>query len=477
MVSMTNAYRIPERNMESLRTQLDKLNRRATRLGLAPVTMRETGEEFELWAVPHLEDHAPFQIAMLAGETLAQAEDRARATSRGRCLSFHPRRYVLIEVAGEAPKIAGWSFAAVLQHLEGGNILAYVPGWESKVPDGYREAQPCCDHCHTTRGRKDTYLVCSEADDWKQIGRQCLRDFTGHKDPHQVAEWAEALAMFSGTCSAAEEYDSLGGGASKWISMTSFLGAAAWCVRTQGWISRKAAKESLMGTGIEATANTAMRLLRPARNSKEDRKLCDACAADEHQEDDTRVAREAIDWAQTLEPRVDDDYLWNLRVLAHSDVIEIRQTGLAASMIAAHARATERDIERRRRAETDKASEWIGEAGARIELDVTMISSKFFENDFGGTEMIIFHDAAGNRLKWWASARGTWAPAIGSNYHVKATIKACDEYHGVKETVVSRVQEFDPEAAARAKAAAKDLARQRAKEKRTAKGSDLQIPA
>jgi len=460
---MENAYRIPERNLDGLQKQLEKLNRRATRLDVTPVTMRETGEEFELWATPRCEDAGPFRINLRPRETLAQAEDRARVTFRGRWLTFLPRRYVLVVVAGEAPKINGWSFAAVLQHLEGGNILAYVPGWETAVPTSYREAEPYCDHCRTTRERKDTYLVCSDAGEWKQIGRSCLRDFTGHKDPQAIAEFAEHLAMFSGSCSAAEEYDDFGGGSqSRWISMASFLGVVAWCVRTEGWVSRKAAKDA-MG-GLQATADLAMHILWPARNA-EDEKLGKG-HAETHTDDDDRVAREAIEWAQSLEPKVDDDYLWNLRVLAHSDAIEIRQTGLAASMVAAHARATERELERRRQAEGAKNSEWVGQPKERIETDLTLVSTKFFDNDFGGTNLMMFTDPAGNRIKWWASASAGWEPAIGSTSHVKATVKEHAEYKGIKETVVSRVQEYDPAAAAAAKAAAKEAARARAKAKR-----------
>ncbi len=452
---MTKTYRIPERNLDGLGKQIEKLNRRAARLGVEPVAMCETGEEFELWATPHQEDNpAPFQIRMDPGETMAQAEERARSVFRSRWLDFYPRRYVLIEVAGAAPKIAGWSFAAVLQHIEGGNILAYVPGWETKVPDAYREAEPSCDHCRTRRERKDTYLVCSDAGEWKQVGRQCLRDFTGHKDPHAIAEWAEALAMFAGACSAAEyDEDFSGGRESRWISMTSFLAAAAWCVRKHGWVSRKQAKESF--SALEATADMAMRLIRPGLQSKADMELARERANDPDGEHDLRVAREAIEWAQALEPKVDDDYLWNLRVLAHSEATELRQAGLAASMIAAHAHATEREIERRRRAEANKSSEWIGKVGARIEADVTMVSTKFFDNNYGGTDLILFVDDAGNRIKWWASAQCGWAPAIGGRYHVRATVKAHEEYKGIKETIVTRVQEFDPEAATRAKEAAK----------------------
>ena len=458
-------YRIPERNLDGLKKQLEKLNRRAIRLSVTPIAMRETGEEFELWASEHLSDRAPFQIRQYDGETLAGAEARCRSDNPGRWLTFFPRRFVLIEVAGESPKLAGWTFGAVLQHLEGGNILAHVPGFESKVPDSYRTAEPYCDHCQTNRQRKDTYIVVSDAGEWKQVGRQCLRDFTGHKDPHQVAEWAEALASFAGSCSAAEFDDELGGcGSSRWLSMQSFLEATAYAIRTEGWVSRKAARDSF--TGLQSTADYAMILIRPARGCQSDLDACRKRAEDKHHDDDVRVAAESLAWAQALETTTDDEYLWNLRVLAHSDSIEIRQTGLAASMIAAYARATERELKRKQITEANKNSQYIGTVGERIELDLTMLSTKYFENDFGGSDLIVFVDDAGNRFKWWSSASNSWAPAIGGKYHVRASVKAHEVYNSIRETTLSRVQQYDPEAAAQAKVAAKEAAKQRAREKR-----------
>lgn len=99
--------------------------------------------------------------------------------------------------------------------------------------------------------------------------------------------------------------------------------------------------------------------------------------------------------------------------------------------------------------------------GARIETDVTMVSTKFFDNAYGGTELILFVDDAGNRMTWWASAQRARAPALGGRYHVRATVKAHERYNGIKETVVSRVHEYDLEAAARAKEGAKQRSRQR----------------
>ena len=137
-------------------------------------------------------------------------------------------------------------------------------------------------------------------------------------------------------------------------------------------------------------------------------------------------------------------------------------------MISAYCRAIEREINRAREAEANKDSEHVGTIGQRIELDVTLVSTKHFDNDFGGTDLLIWRDAAGNRLKWWASGSCEWAPALNATYHVKATVKGHAEYQGVRETILTRVREFDPEAAALAKAAAKVAAKERAKERRNA---------
>lgn len=463
---MTNAYRIPDRNLPALREKLEKLNRRAARLGVEPISLTETGEDFEL-LVADIERHDGADVVQrLPGESLPAAEARIRASRPYAALHFLVRRYVLVSVAGEAPRLNGWAFAAVLQHLEGGNVLAYVPGWEAQVPASYREMVPACDHCGTNRQRKDTYIVCSEAGEWKQVGRSCLKDFTGHQDPQAIASWAEALASFANSCSAAEFDDFEGGRSSKWLSMRSFLEAAAWAIRTQGWVSRKQAKDSYLP--IICTADIAMILMRPNSKSERDTDLCKEYDNDAMKSEDVRVATEALAWAEALETEIDNDYLWNLRVLANSDAIEIRQAGLAASMISAYCRAIEREINRAREAEANKDSEYIGTVGARIELDLTLVSTKHFDNDFGGTDLLIWRDAAGNRIKWWASGSCGWAPALNATYHVKATVKDHAEYQGIKETVVNRMQEFDPEAAALAKAAAKVAAKARAKERRNA---------
>src|ERR1041385_1456582 len=49
----------------------------------------------------------------------------------------------IVRVSGPAPKLAGWSFIAVLQHEEAGNIIRHVPGTDAThVARDYRTAAP-----------------------------------------------------------------------------------------------------------------------------------------------------------------------------------------------------------------------------------------------------------------------------------------------------------------------------------------------
>jgi hypothetical protein len=122
-------YRVPETNLGSLLSRIATLNRRAIRLGMTPIAVAEIGEEF---AYRH-HDGAVYAV-----------------------------RFVLLTVTGETPRIAGWAFAATLQHEDTGNIMRTCPGFEMLIPARYRQAERHCDHCQTERRRTNTYILFGE---------------------------------------------------------------------------------------------------------------------------------------------------------------------------------------------------------------------------------------------------------------------------------------------------------------------------
>lgn len=129
-------FLIPEQNLARLDERVAVLNKRAAKLGVAPVVverLERREERVYKWSdgrerrEPERADHRPARVRVL----------------------------VAVCVTGETPKLAGWSFLATLDHAsEAGVVLRVVPG--ADVPESYREAKPDCDHCQTRRVRRET---------------------------------------------------------------------------------------------------------------------------------------------------------------------------------------------------------------------------------------------------------------------------------------------------------------------------------
>lgn len=116
--------------------------------------------------------------------------------------------------------------------------------------------------------------------------------------------------------------------------------------------------------------------------------------------------------------------------------------------IEAERKAEEARIEAERKAEearkeAEKAiSQYVGEVGGKVDLQVTYIGSPHFERkSFGGygTETCYIHtfkDASGNKLVW---KTGKYAQIEeGATVHLAGTIKEHSEYKGEKQTSLIR---------------------------------------
>lgn len=86
-------------------------------------------------------------------------------------------------------------------------------------------------------------------------------------------------------------------------------------------------------------------------------------------------------------------------------------------------------------------SEWIGQVGDKLVMEATYSKRHTYETHFtyyGETNYIHqFTDAEGNVLVWKTSS-GIYDIMTGSKVQIKGTIKAHDEYNGVKQTILTR---------------------------------------
>jgi len=401
---MDETYRIPERNLSKVKSKIEKLNRKATRL--------ETPE-----------------IELLVG-SFEDEEILEEGKPTGRFI-----RYYEVTVTGETPMLAGWKFVAVLEQTEGGNIVRTVPG--EQLPKEYRMVDQHCDHCNLIRQRKDTYVVEHiDTCETKQVGSACLKDFTGGNDPHRAAAMAEFLMSVDEFMQLAEDDDFFGGGGSGeyLVSLENYLGYVSMMIRRYGWLSRGKARDE--GKAGEATADLADSMMNKKYKKSDDFPT----------DDDKAKATAAIEWGREfLNAKAGDDpvngdisdYEWNLLMVINQDIIGYRSFGLAASLLPFHYRELHKIVEKAQQAE--RSNEWLGEPKQRLQFDnLEVVFEQSYENDWGITILYKFVDEVGNELIWWASK---WQDfEVGNVVSGKATVKKHEVYKDRKQTVINRAK-------------------------------------
>jgi len=451
-------FEVPEFNLPKLEEQIAKLNKRAAKLNCGTIIINVLGSK----EVPVYEND----------------EYTGFPTNKIRCF----RKVFDITVSGEAPKLNGWEFIAVIQPVtdeEGkslGNMLRNVPGASHEVPVAYRSAENHCDHCNTIRRRNETFVLRHEDDTYKQVGRNCLRDFLGHTSPEVFCRYAEYLMSAEDLCMGSEDDDFFGGAGGRYVERfmaEEILALAACQIRLNGWRSNKTAREyGTLSTSNEvsnwvfARAHERKQWEKPLKPTDEDK----------------ATAHEVAEWLASLSERENlNDYMYNLSVLGKGATFTSKNFGIACSAIPTYMREMEREINRRKQFESDKNSQYVGEVGKRSDfLNLTLVFTRDLESDWGVSHLYKFKDAAGNVIVWFSS-NVYYNPAteqdinVGDVVSLTATVKKHEEYAGtdqrtgeqreaVKQTTISRAKAYQTKE--EKKAAAKARKAQRAAEQK-----------
>jgi hypothetical protein len=140
---------ILSKNIPILEEKIEKLNKKAEKLGTKKIDLIVTNE------VKH-EQHGTKKIAF--------------------------RKVVVV---GQIPQIADWELVARFTRIDGKVFLTNVRG--DKIPD-HKLDDIVCEHCNINRFRKRSYLLENvKTNEQIEVGSSCLKDFLGH-DPKLLLE-------------------------------------------------------------------------------------------------------------------------------------------------------------------------------------------------------------------------------------------------------------------------------------------------
>jgi hypothetical protein len=266
----------------------------------------------------------------------------------------------------------------------------------------------------------------------RQVGRQCLRDFLGHPKPEMYAEWAEELGLLDDLIRSIASEVEPGLLRNTLLFRTErFLAVVNAAIRVFGWVSGKAAREAEeRGESLHRTRDVALNY------------MMGGTIGIEPMEKDLEFARKVIEWGRTDLVRMsqaqnDNDYLYNLRTVLRLDALSGRMLGIAASAISTYQREMNKQASAEERAARSK---WIGEEGVRQGFKMTIMAVRpiTYRDGSGGT-IVEMADDGGNEVAWFT---GSTNMRPGETWTFVATVKRHQEFRGIKQTAISRPNNF-----------------------------------
>ena len=181
---------IPIERLPELRSQIEHLSRRMTRVGASPVRLVDTGQR-----------HGSLASVRLEG--------------RG-------------SIAGD------WEIVCVLQHRGGFTQVEPCTPMSEQQVERLAAARALCEACRTVRPRTQTFIVREHATGRTiQLGSSCLRPLIGTESAEEAIRRARIVARIRTVLvGAAHQLPDLG---EQYIDTTAFLAHAVSIVRTHGF--------------------------------------------------------------------------------------------------------------------------------------------------------------------------------------------------------------------------------------------------
>ena len=368
-----------------------KLNRRAAKIGCEPLMMSVVGTRIE-------------ELVGFEGEV---------------------QEIATIEIVGTTPVINGWKFVGRIEHTENGNVLRVAPG--ESIPTQYWESAGECDHCNTKRHRNDTFILLNVATgEYKQIGRQCVRDYIGYDNPADMYWWTGVLDTFA----TESEEGAWGVRTIQTYSIDYILRLSLAAIAQFGFVSNKMAQDQ----DRESTRNFISHCMTYRRVPVGDRRYDPRAesvrtAAEEPSDEAIKIVEWVKSWVDS--EVMASEFMFNVRNFVRSGVCRMNAIGFIVCLPTMYAREMDK-----LNPKVVKSNEWVGEVKVRQTFNVKIVSIFVMDGFYGVNHRVNMEDEAGNCLTWVASNFGDFK--VGDEVAVTGSVKEHSEYKGRKQTVLTR---------------------------------------
>ena len=419
---ITKTYMIPEENVENLEKKFNAAARKIRKINpeLEP-TMTKSNHT----------------IILVRKIELRPCDCRSETTVKE--VPYEARR-VELKIPDDAVFAENnWAFGGSVEPsgVEGKNFVnVSLSGRDLGfiVPTRYFFSNPCaCDYCKTNRKRNKTYLVINqETGEWKQLGKECLKLFVTGIDVDAIATFESFIKEAEDAANPGDEF--FYNRRFKFVKVADALALACAVYRERGYL---ATRDAVGDSNDLCNKNIVQRKLTQQYG-------CDSDSL--NITDSTRGKIDAMTFKADInvenaisdvEQLPDDPYYNNLKVIVANEYVPLNKLGLLVSIPKAIDRY---EKEKRRQEEKEKLaaeSNYLGSVGEKI--SVNFVSGREVaccETQFGLLHIYEFKDANGNAVVWKSSS----SKDIPESGTVTGTVKAHEEYNGIKQTIILRAK-------------------------------------
>lgn len=391
---------ITTRSRQAFELTVDKLNRKAQRLGCPLIEYTYRGER------------------MTALEIQTTDQDHNTET---RTMPVKVHDY---EVTTDRVSAAGWHIVGTIQATTDGE-KNYVSTNDATLNRAdYERVNPYqCQHCKTARHRNQTYLIRHDNGGIKQVGRNCLIELAHGESLAQIEFQAlifERLADEDGGV----WNDGQGRGAVGCVRAVDCVALAEALRQEAGrWTpnqyDRNTGEVIEPGTQRQAAMMIRMQQIQPRH----------AAIMQELQPEAARILAEVAD----LTPTPGDEFEASIIYAAGFEYVPEARAGLVAYA---------GEFLRRYKAKKDAppvVSEYIAIVGERVQLDgLKLIFTTTIEGSYGTSWLYKFNDHKGRAVVYFASR--PMDLTAGETVNLMASIKRHEERDGIKQTTITRAK-------------------------------------
>lgn len=321
--------------------------------------------------------------------------------------------------------------------------------FDFRVPWRFRSAGCDCAHCHANVVRNNLFIVHNtKTGELAQVGRNCLKEYGfSQAGINGIVDFCKLSARI------AEEYKMLQEEQSNWHDeYNSGSGLKMYeSTELELWIATCAAVIKSVGSYIGTRDAEFEGRWYDLKDCQEDeistfnaakRRLSrNWTPSDEERE----YAREVIAYAKSIEIKgeFNRNFQAKIRELATFQHIPEPKLSCLAFLPASFEKSKEiaKKREEWQKVLDGYADEYAGEVSDKLKnVSVTFANCRKFEGYYGTTYFVEFVDEARHLLIWKTSKGDAAEFSVGDKFVLSATIKAHDEYKGLKQTMITRAK-------------------------------------